>query len=201
MLWEIGIAILLIGHFKNHHMFFIYFYFFAAGLFLLAYSLLKQIVIAEHGLRLLFGNFFSRKCTILHWSQISCISYTTYETSYMASAGGRIRVLYKVTQKNEGLMINLKAQMPQSIQKLIKEANSGFFAKDEIEINVETPLIIIKRPPKGGFKAFLNKISQHTNVEIRVEKESALDRFLYIFAHSASFIFISLALLCLYFFR
>jgi hypothetical protein len=201
LLWGIGIVILLIGYYENHHMFYVYFYFFAAGLFPLAYSLLKQISFDENGLKLFFGSFFRRRCIILRWNQISGISYTTYETSYMASAGGRIRVPYKMTQQNEGLLIKLADKLSQSEQSLILESKGGFFAKDELEIDIETPKIILKRAPKGGFKSFLNKIKKYTDVKSIVEKESAMDRFLYVFAHAASFIFISLALLCLYLFR
>jgi hypothetical protein len=200
-LWGIGTAILIFGYYKSHHMFYVYFYFFAAGLFPLSYSMLKQIVIDENGLKLFLGSYFNRKCIILTWNQISSISYTTYETTHMASAGGRVRIPYKETKTSEGLLINLKGQLPKSSQALIIEAKDGFFVNNEIEFDAETHLIILKRPPGGGFKAFLDKIEKYADVEISREKESALDRFINVFAYSAKLIFISIALLCLYLFR
>lgn len=199
-LWGIGIAILIFGYYKNHHMFYVYFNFFAAGLFPLSYSLLKQIEIDEIGLKLFLGNYFNRKCIILSWNQISNISYTTYETTQMASAGGRIRIPYKEAKTSEGLLITLKGQLHISSQALIRKAKDGFFENNEIEFDTESHQIILKRPPSGGFRAFLNKIEKYANVEIRLEKESALDKFLYGFAYSAKLIFISIALLCLYLF-
>ena len=200
-LWGIGITILIFGYFKNHHMFYVYFYFFAAGLVPLSYSLLKQIVIDEIGLKLFLGSYFNRKCIILAWSQISNISYTTYETTHMASAGGRIRIPYKETKTSEGLLITLKGQLHKSSQALIREAKDGFFVNNEIEFDAETHQIILKRPPSGGFKVFLNKIEKYAEVKISLEKESALDRFIIVFAYSAKLIFISIALLCLYLVR
>lgn len=201
LLWIIGAAVLLIGRFKNHHMFYAYFYFFATGLFPLAYSLLKQIVVDGNGLRLFMGNFFNRKCIILSWNQISSMAYTTYETTHMSSAGGRISVPYKVTRQNEGLVIDLKKQLPLPIQTLIKKSRADFLAMDEIDFESEKHLILLKRPPSGGFKALLNIINQYSDVEIGVEKETAFDIFIRFFAYSTKFIFIAIALFGLYFFR
>lgn len=198
-IWAVGVAILAIGKFINHHMFYSYYYFFAVGFIPLAYSFLRHSIINEQSLNIYFGNFFNRKCIDLPWPFISSISLATYETTRIEFVGGRIRVPNKVTEKHDGLLIKLNKIMPENLNRMIEDCQGKFLAKTEITIDEERIALTIRNQPSIGFRKLLIEIGKYADIHQDTEIESKIEKLLGAFAKFFRFSLIIMALIGLYF--
>jgi hypothetical protein len=198
VLWFFGTIILIISILKNHHMFCSYLYFFAAGLLPLSYSLCIHSKVGSEALILFYGNFFNRKCISLFWEDVSRIYLSTYQTDYMASAGGRVWIPYKATRQHEGIRIALKSDFSVILNQCVEEQKSNIFSKDEIELDSENAEILIKQPPFMGFKRFLESISPYVDVKEALDRKRSIVEKIYTSGDMLAYFFIIMAMIGLY---
>jgi hypothetical protein len=194
----LGTSILAISILKNHHMFYIYMYFFTAGLFPLAYSICTHSKINGMGLILYYGNFFNRKCIAIPWTYIEKIYLSTYETTYMASAGGRVRIPYKATQEHKAIKISIKEAYPLIEGQFETEGKAKIFSNDEIELSPGDSEVLIKQHPVFGFKRYLAVISQFANVEKSQDGKESFAKLFHYLGNMAAYLIIAMAMIGLY---
>lgn len=77
LLWFPAALIWLIGKTKEYNLFYLYLYFFAAGLFPPAYSLLSYCKLRKDILILSYGSFLNRRCIALFWKDMDRVFIDT----------------------------------------------------------------------------------------------------------------------------
>lgn len=165
LLLFLGTLVLAISELKNYHMFYAYLYFYSAALFPLAYAIFTHSKISGTALIIFYGNFFNRKCIAIPCDYIEKVELSTYENTYMASAGGRIRVPYKATQIHEAIKISIKNDYSLIENQFVDEGIFKIFSKKEITSNKKDSEILINLPPIFGFKKYLAAINQYATIK------------------------------------
>lgn len=197
-LWIIGTVLLAISKITQFHLFFAYLYFFTLSLFPLAYSICTHSKIGSHSFSIFYGNFFNRRCIIMPWSEIDSFYLSSYETSYVANAGARVRIPYKTTIEKEAIKVKLKPDCLCVINQYDTENSFGFLSKNEIELNQDKNEILIKVPPFFGFNRFLGAIKQYSNVQRYFDREQMFLNLIYYLGDIVTYTFVVAAILLFY---
>jgi hypothetical protein len=196
----LGTLVLAIGELKSFHMFYAYLYFYSAALFPLAYAIFTHSKISGQALIIFYGNFFNRKCIAIPIDYIEKIDLSTYETTYMASAGGRIRVPYKATQIHEAIRIFVKNGYSFIENQYVDDGKLKIFSKNEIELNKNDFWILIKLPPVFGFKRYLAAISQYVNIGSSLDGNKSFVHIFHYLGNMSAFLILIVAMIGLYLF-
>lgn len=175
--WTIGIALLLLSNALGHNLFYLYYYFFSVGVLSLINSLTKYSSIDDTGLTLYYGSFFNRKRISFFWNIIESALLTKIEKSYATTIGGRIRIPVQKTIEQEAIVLKFR-DISQS-DKAINMENSLEYKTDEIEINRQEKVLVLKIPPHGGFKRLLLEMRKYVSINMENSDVKMLKCFYY----------------------
>jgi hypothetical protein len=196
----LGTVVLAIGELKNYHMYYAYLYFYTAALFPLAYAIGTHSKVSGTALIIFYGNFLNRKCIAIPLDDIDTLYMSTYTTSHMATAGGRVRIPYKSSQVHEAIRISINNNYSLIENQYNDEGKFKIFSKSKIEFDNNQSKMLIKQPPIFGFTKYLAAISKYKNIDIPFKGKKQFVHLIHYFGNMSVFLFLIVAMIGLYLF-
>ncbi len=158
----LGLIVAVLSFVLNYHFFYIYLFLFLASIVCLSLSYRKYAILNDHSLAI-----YSKKKApeiIVGYDQIESIRSEKKKINGVFRIGGKLGGIPNCIKEINCVLISLRTPLgkqynPQDINEYEMDTEDK-----KIEVSENGSSIILYKPPKGGFRPFLDEISKSVNV-------------------------------------
>lgn len=146
----------VLHHLTDNDLFYAHYFLIFAGVVSLWAAYRKYAIIEKDGIIFYYGPSYSRQSLFLQWDDISKINIGNSDVGWTE---GFSEISCKVSMTVTALKITLKKPLPSEQQAMIRDILESYLFPPNEAINGLGDEIIIKEPPHGGLKRFIDVAS------------------------------------------
>jgi hypothetical protein len=157
-----ALTVALLSFVLKYHFFYLHYYLLVASVvcFLLAYR--KYAILDEQSLTILFG--IDAPGIIIDFDQIETIKYETKKINGIFRIGGKFGGVPNCTKQIDYILISLRTPLRRQYFPHDTNKREMNIEDKKMEIADDGLRIILYKPPKGGFRSFLDTFPKSVKV-------------------------------------
>jgi hypothetical protein len=148
--------------FLNYHFFYLHYYLLAASVICFLLSYRKYAVLDDRSLTILFAT--NSPGIIIDFDQIESIKSETKKVNGILRPGGKLGGVPNCIKEINYVLISLRTTLGKQYNPHDINKHEMNIEDEKIEIAENSSSIILYKPPKGGFRPFLDAIPKSVKV-------------------------------------